>query len=116
MAILSVNGALCRAFRLSRAGPVLSGRALFKNQSCSVLPYFVEANRIAIGSRICVTCAHVEEARTPYLDYKVETKYQPDEHVLELGRGELLELDEALKHMKAPKRLAFRDFTIWPMP
>lgn len=58
---------------------------------------------------------HVEEARTPYFDYKVGTKYQPDEHPLELGRGELLELDEALKHMKAPKRLAFREFTIWPM-
>jgi glyoxylase-like metal-dependent hydrolase (beta-lactamase superfamily II) len=59
---------------------------------------------------------HVEEARTPYLDYKVETSYQPDEHVLDLGRGELLELNEALKQMKSPKRLAFRDFTIWPMP
>jgi hydroxyacylglutathione hydrolase len=59
---------------------------------------------------------HVEEARTPYLDYKVETKYQPDEHVLELGRGELIELNEALKHMKSARRVAFRDFTIWPMP
>jgi len=58
---------------------------------------------------------HVEEARTPYLDYKVGTKYQPDEHPLELGRGELIELNEALKRMKAPRRLAFRDFTIWPM-
>ena len=58
---------------------------------------------------------HIEEARTPYLDYKVGTKYQPDEHPLELGRGELIELNEALKHMKTPIRLAFRDFTIWPM-
>jgi glyoxylase-like metal-dependent hydrolase (beta-lactamase superfamily II) len=58
---------------------------------------------------------HVEQTRTPYLDYKVGTKYQPDEHSLELGRGELLELNEALKGMKAPRRLAFRDFTIWPM-
>jgi hydroxyacylglutathione hydrolase len=57
---------------------------------------------------------HIEQARTPYLDYKVGTKYQPDEHSLELGRGELLELDGALAHMKTPVRLAFRDFTIWP--
>lgn len=58
---------------------------------------------------------HIEQTRTPYLDYKVGTKYQPDEHSLEIGRGELLELNEALKHMKTPRRLAFRDFTIWPM-
>ena len=58
---------------------------------------------------------HIEQTATPYLDYKVGTKYQPDEHSLALGRGELLELNEALKHMKTPKRLAFRDFTIWPM-
>jgi glyoxylase-like metal-dependent hydrolase (beta-lactamase superfamily II) len=58
---------------------------------------------------------HIEQTRTPYLDYKVGTKYQPEEHSLEIGRGELLELNEALKHMKTPKRLAFRDFTIWPM-
>ncbi len=56
---------------------------------------------------------HIEEARTAYLDYKVGTKYQPDEHSLELGRGELLELNEALSHMESPRRVAFRDFTIW---
>jgi glyoxylase-like metal-dependent hydrolase (beta-lactamase superfamily II) len=57
---------------------------------------------------------HIEQSRTPYLDYKIGTKYQPDEHSLDLGRGELLELNDALSHMKAPVRLAFRDFTIWP--
>jgi hydroxyacylglutathione hydrolase len=57
---------------------------------------------------------HIEQSRTPYLDYKVGTKYQPDEHSLDLGRGELLELNDALSHMKSPVRMAFRDFTIWP--
>ncbi len=57
---------------------------------------------------------HVEQSRTPYLDYKIGSKYQPDEHSLDTGRGELLELNEALAHMKAPARMAFRDFTIWP--
>jgi len=57
---------------------------------------------------------HIEQSRTPYLDYKVGTKYQPDEHSLDMGRGELLELNEALQHMKTPVRMAFRDFTIWP--
>src|ERR1700722_2482543 len=57
---------------------------------------------------------HIEQSRTPYLDYKVGTKYQPDEHSLDMGRGELLELNEALAHMAKPARMAFRDFTIWP--
>jgi len=43
---------------------------------------------------------HIEQTRTPYLDYKVGTKYQPDEHSLDMGRGELLELNEALAQVK----------------
>ena len=59
---------------------------------------------------------HIENSRTPYLDYKVRTVYQPDEHALELGRGELLELNEALHQMNGRiVRMAMRDFTIWPV-
>jgi len=60
--------------------------------------------------------AHVENARTPYIDYPEGTKYQPDEHALELGRAHLLELNEALTEMRGTiVRRAFRDFTIWPL-
>jgi glyoxylase-like metal-dependent hydrolase (beta-lactamase superfamily II) len=58
---------------------------------------------------------HIEQTRTPYLDYPVGTKYQPDEHVLPLGRAELLELNETLRAMNGTiVRTAMRDFTIWP--
>ncbi|HKV98899.1 MAG TPA: MBL fold metallo-hydrolase [Vicinamibacterales bacterium] len=58
---------------------------------------------------------HIEQARTPYLDYPVGTKYQPDEHVLELGRAQLLELNDTLTAMNGKiVRTAMRDFTIWP--
>jgi len=58
---------------------------------------------------------HIENTRIPYLDYPVGTIYQPDEHSLELGRGELLELNQALHTMNGRiVRMAFRDFTIWP--
>lgn len=58
---------------------------------------------------------HIEEARTPYLDYPVGTKYQPDEHALELGRAHLLELNDALHAMNGTiVRMAMRDFTVWP--
>jgi glyoxylase-like metal-dependent hydrolase (beta-lactamase superfamily II) len=58
---------------------------------------------------------HIEQTRTPYLDYPVGTVYQPDEHELELGRSHLLELNEALRGMNGNvKRTGYRDFTIWP--
>ena len=58
---------------------------------------------------------HIEQTRTPYLDYPIRTVYQPDEHSLELGRAHLLELNQALKDLNGrSERVAFRDFTIWP--
>jgi glyoxylase-like metal-dependent hydrolase (beta-lactamase superfamily II) len=58
---------------------------------------------------------HVEQSSTPFQDYPVGTKYQPDEHPLALTRGTLLELNEALEGMAGkPVRLALRDFTVWP--
>lgn len=58
---------------------------------------------------------HIEQTRTPYLDYPIGTVYQPDEHELALGRAQLLELNDALQKMNGHVvRMAFRDFTIWP--
>jgi hydroxyacylglutathione hydrolase len=60
--------------------------------------------------------AHIEQARTPFLDYPIGTKYQPDEHALELTRGHLLELNDALAQMGGTiVRRAMRDFTVWPV-
>jgi len=59
---------------------------------------------------------HVENTRTPYVDYPEGTTYQPDEHVLELGRAHLLELQDALDRMPGPVvRRALRDLTVWPV-
>jgi hydroxyacylglutathione hydrolase len=59
---------------------------------------------------------HIEETRTPFLDYAIGTIYQPDEHSLELSRGELLELEDALKSLNGiPRRLALSDFSLWPV-
>ena len=58
---------------------------------------------------------HIEQSDTPFVDYPVGTRYQPHEHPLALGRGELLELLAGLEAMQAkPERAWFRDFTIWP--
>ena len=60
--------------------------------------------------------AHIENTRTPYLDYPEGTTHQPDEHALELGRAHLLELNEALTGMRGTiVRRGYRDFTVWPL-
>lgn len=60
---------------------------------------------------------HIEQTRTPFLDYPVGSLYQPDEHELQLTRGTLLELQAAVASLHGhPARLAMRDFTIWPSP
>lgn len=60
--------------------------------------------------------AHIENTRTPYLDYGGRAIHQPDEHALELGRAHLLELQDALEQMRgAVSRRVMRDFTVWPL-
>jgi hypothetical protein len=60
--------------------------------------------------------AHIENRRTPFLDYPEGTTFQPEEHVLELGRAHLLELQDTLRAIGRPlKRRALRDFTVWPV-
>jgi len=60
--------------------------------------------------------AHVENQRTPFADYPVGTKHQPDEHELALGRAHILELFDALRDMgDRVTRRALRDLTIFPV-
>lgn len=58
---------------------------------------------------------HIEQSRTPFVDYKIRTIYQPDEAALELARGDLLELQAGLATIKdKPRRLPLARFTISP--
>jgi hydroxyacylglutathione hydrolase len=58
---------------------------------------------------------HIENSRTPGVDYPVGTVDQPNEHVLELSRAQLLQLDSAVESMRGKfVRTAMKDFTIWP--
>ena len=59
---------------------------------------------------------HIEQTQTPFKDFPIGSIYHPHEHCLELTFGTLLELEDGLKSMEgAPRRLATRDFTIWPV-
>ena len=71
----------------------------------------------AAGNPIAhVLGAHIEQSRTPFLDYVIGTKFQPNEHTLELSRGHLLELLDGLNQIGGTVvRRALSDFTIWPV-
>ena len=58
---------------------------------------------------------HVEQSRMPFVDYPRGTAYQPDEHVLELSRGDLLELTDILVRAEGkPDKIVLRDMTVVP--
>jgi hydroxyacylglutathione hydrolase len=58
---------------------------------------------------------HIEQTSTPFVDYPRGTVYQPEEHVLELTRGTLLELNEALVNLKGKaERVVLRDVILSP--
>lgn len=59
---------------------------------------------------------HIENTGEPFRDYPEGTIDQPDEHRLELGRDQLLELRDTLRAMDGRvTRQVLRDFTIWPV-
>ena len=59
---------------------------------------------------------HIEQARTPFTDYPVGTRDQPNEDRLELSRPELVMLDSAVQTMRGHfVRTRLARFTIWPL-
>ncbi len=109
------------AFYDRRTGILLAGDSLYPGRLyVSDFPAFAASiQRLVDFTRdkpvAHILGCHIEQSKTPFLDYPIGTKYQPDEHVLELSHAHLVELNEALKSMSGrPVRYAMRDFTIWP--
>jgi hydroxyacylglutathione hydrolase len=60
--------------------------------------------------------AHIEEGAQPYFDYPQNTVYFPKEHVLELSRAHVFELDEAFRKMDGkPIKVVYPDFSVIPV-
>jgi glyoxylase-like metal-dependent hydrolase (beta-lactamase superfamily II) len=60
--------------------------------------------------------SHIENTSKPGVDYPEGTVDQPDEHVLQLTRAQLLELNAALEAMQGNiTKKVLPDFTIWPV-
>jgi glyoxylase-like metal-dependent hydrolase (beta-lactamase superfamily II) len=115
------HDALSLTFYDRETGVLLTGDSLYPGRLyVRDFPAFVrstdrlvEFTRGKIVAHVLGT--HIEQMSTPYKDYPVGTKYQPEEHELALSRGTLLELADALHAMKdKPERLALRDLTVWP--
>lgn len=58
--------------------------------------------------------AHIEMSSKPGVDYPIGTKYQPDEHRLELGQGDIDELAETVRAMSTPRRAVRGSFIVDP--
>ena len=105
-----------------RTGILLTGDSLYPGRlyihdldefqkSTERLIQFTEGKPIAH-----ILGCHIEETSTPFLDYAIGTIYQPNEHALELSRGDLLELEDGLKSLNGTaRRVALADFSLWPI-
>ena len=59
--------------------------------------------------------AHVENSRTPGVDYPVGTVDQPNEHGVDMTHAQLVELDSVVQAMRGRFVRTIRaDFTVWP--
>jgi hydroxyacylglutathione hydrolase len=106
-----------------QTGNLLTGDSLYPGRLYvqDARTFFESVNRLveftSTRQVVHVFGAHVENTRTPYVDYPQGTRLQPDEHALELGRAHLLELQDALRRMgNRLERRPYRDFTVWPLP
>jgi hydroxyacylglutathione hydrolase len=104
-------------------GNLLTGDSLYPGRlsvSEADLPAFAaSAQRLAdfVRDRAIahVLGTHIEQTRTPYLDYPRGTTYKPDEHSLDLTRGHVLELNDAFIRMQGKlQKVALPDFTVVP--
>ena len=108
-----------------RTGVLLTGDSVYPGRlyvGAAQYPAFVASHRRLVDFTrdkpvAHVLGTHIEQMRTPFVDYPVGTAYQPDEHVLELNRGVLLELDEALARLNGKlERVVLRDLILSPRP
>lgn len=110
------------AYYDARTGILLTGDHLYPGRLyIADFPTYLASTKRLVqfteGKRVThILGCHIEQSRTPYVDYKTGTKYQPDEHSLELGRSQLLELLDGLEKQagQQPKQVPYRDFTIYP--
>jgi glyoxylase-like metal-dependent hydrolase (beta-lactamase superfamily II) len=104
-----------------RTGLLLTGDTVYPGRiSVRNMPEFVRSmQRLIDFTRdkpvAHILGTHIEQTTTPFVDYPRGTKYQPHEHPLELSRGVLFELVDAVASMKDPMaRVDLSEISIVP--
>ncbi|MBV8844898.1 MAG: MBL fold metallo-hydrolase [Bryobacterales bacterium] len=106
-----------------RTGNLMTGDSLYPGRlsvgeadlpaftaSAQRLADFVDAHPIAH-----VLGTHIEQMKTPYMDYPRGTTYQPEEHSLDLTRAHVIELNDAFLSMHGKlQKIELPDFTVLP--
>jgi hydroxyacylglutathione hydrolase len=102
-------------------GNLLTGDSLYPGRlyvSLANVPVFAASVRrlvdfVSTHDVAHVLGTHIEQTKTPYLDYPRGTAYQPEERSLDLTRAHVIELNDALQRMGAmPSTIALPEFTI----
>jgi glyoxylase-like metal-dependent hydrolase (beta-lactamase superfamily II) len=108
-----------------RTGNLMTGDSLYPGrlyvQDTQIETYAASAKRLVDFVKVHpvahVLGTHIEQGSQPYFDYPRGTTYQPKEHVLELSRAHVFELNEAFLKMNGkPVRMVYPDFAVVPRP
>jgi glyoxylase-like metal-dependent hydrolase (beta-lactamase superfamily II) len=104
-------------------GNLMTGDSLYPGrlyvQDDQIPVYAASAKRLVDFVKIHpvahVLGTHIEQGSQPYFDYPRGTRYQPKEHVLELSRAHVFELNEAFVKMNGkPIKMVYPDFAVVP--
>jgi len=104
-------------------GNLMTGDSLYPGrlyvQDDQIPTYAASAKRLVDFVKIHpiahVLGTHIEQGGQPYFDYPRGTTYQPKEHVLELSRAHVFELNEAFLKMNGkPGKVVYPDFAVVP--
>ena len=104
-------------------GNLMTGDSLYPGRlyvgEAQIPTYAASAQRLVDFVRLHpvahVLGTHIEQGSQSYFDYPRGTTYQPQEHVLELSRAHVFELNEAFKKMDGkPIKIVYPDFAVVP--
>jgi glyoxylase-like metal-dependent hydrolase (beta-lactamase superfamily II) len=104
-------------------GNLMTGDSLYPGRlyvpQSEILTYAASAQRLVDFVKLHpiahVLGTHIEQGSQPYFDYPRNTVYQPKEHVLELSRAHVFELNEAFHKMAGkPVTIVYPEFAVVP--
>jgi glyoxylase-like metal-dependent hydrolase (beta-lactamase superfamily II) len=93
------------------------GRLYFPSGNLGTLRSSIQRlDDFVAGKDVCwVLGTHIEMTQTAGQDFAFGSDYHPNEHVLQLSRGHLTEMREALEEMSTAQNEVHDDFILYPL-